>query len=360
MTKISIIIPVFNVEKYLKRCVDSILEQKNNNFEIILVDDGSTDKSPEICDLYADQYSNVLVIHKVNSGPSDARNAGLDLATGEWVMFVDSDDYVRNDCFEKILRSLSNRVDLLIFGSSFFDETGQLIKQSTLDNSTFVLYGEQQKLDFVIQQLLMCKVGWEVWGKVFKRNLIEKYQLRFPKNIMIAEDQLFCVCYCMHSSLINIIKDHLYCYTVRQNSIMSDYGKRNNISTISRLSKYGYDHCLTFEEECKIFIKEYPIINYQILDVEFRRLEKLYGYSRKDFRSIILSSKHTDYLMDQFKGLIKNRKTLIKYFGMHKSMRIESDIRYYLNGCYFSSIIRNRVLRFMTPFIMKFDRKRDP
>lgn len=101
---ISIIVPVYNVEKYLKECIDSVISQTYKNLEIILVDDGSTDKSGEICDEYSKKDSRIKVIHKENGGLSDARNVALDIAKGEYIGFVDSDDYVEKDMFETLYK----------------------------------------------------------------------------------------------------------------------------------------------------------------------------------------------------------------------------------------------------------------
>ena len=109
---ISVIIPVYKAEEYLERCVDSVLAQTYSNLEIILVDDGSPDNSGQICDRYAEKDSRVKVIHKKNGGVSSARNAGLDVATGEFVAFVDSDDFIAPDMYEKLMVSLSSGSDL--------------------------------------------------------------------------------------------------------------------------------------------------------------------------------------------------------------------------------------------------------
>lgn len=106
--KVSIIIPVYNVEKYLERCVNSVLKQTYKNVEIILVDDGSPDGSPGICDRYASEYNTVKVLHKANEGLGLTRNAGLRLATGDYVMFVDSDDYIKENTIEKVLNAIVN------------------------------------------------------------------------------------------------------------------------------------------------------------------------------------------------------------------------------------------------------------
>ena len=106
MEKISIIIPIYNVKEYLKRCVDSVLNQSYKNIEVILIDDGSTDGSEKICDEYAKKDKRVVVVHQKNSGVSASRNKGIELATGKYIGFVDSDDYIHKDMFEKLYNSL--------------------------------------------------------------------------------------------------------------------------------------------------------------------------------------------------------------------------------------------------------------
>ena len=112
MKKISVIVPIYNTEKYLKRCFDSILSSTYENLEVILVDDGSPDNSGKICDEYAARDSRIRVIHKKNGGLSSARNAGLDIATGDYVTFVDSDDYIASDIYEKLVACMIDGVDI--------------------------------------------------------------------------------------------------------------------------------------------------------------------------------------------------------------------------------------------------------
>ena len=114
LEKISVIVPVYKVEKYLKRCVESIVQQTYQNIEIILVDDGSPDRCPEMCDEYARRDARIKVIHKSNGGLSDARNVGLRIATGEFILYVDSDDYIELDACERLLKGMKKGVDLVV------------------------------------------------------------------------------------------------------------------------------------------------------------------------------------------------------------------------------------------------------
>ena len=179
--KISVIVPVYNVEKYLNKCVESIVNQTYTNLEIILVDDGSPDNCPQMCDEWAKKDNRIKVIHKKNGGLSSARNAGLGMVSGAYVTFVDSDDWIDNDALEKMLRSAhKNKADIVSAG--FYFETLEcthnqiLTEQSYMDN------------DIVIN-LLMDNIRPEVCGKLYRFRLI--CDLRFDENIKYAEDLPF-------------------------------------------------------------------------------------------------------------------------------------------------------------------------
>lgn len=181
MPSVSVIVPVYNVEKYLRRCVDSVLAQTLTDFELILVDDGSTDGSPAICDEYARGDTRVKVIHQKNAGVSAARNAGLDAARGEYVAFVDSDDYVDERYLEKLL---APGCDLCICGAKIILEDG--IVQSYISPQAEVCDMSPEK----ITQFLESNYRTYVWGKVFGKKLIDSCELRFDTNIYHSEDAL--------------------------------------------------------------------------------------------------------------------------------------------------------------------------
>ena len=149
---ISVIVPVYNVEKYLRKCVDSIVNQTYKNLEIILVDDGSPDNCGKICDEFAEMDNRVMVIHKENGGLSSARNAGLDIATGEYITFVDSDDYIENDTYEKVVVAINKfDSDLIFFREKSVDESGKTIYINGDTPS-----GEIFEIFAVFYKLLIC------------------------------------------------------------------------------------------------------------------------------------------------------------------------------------------------------------
>ena len=135
---VSVIIPVYNVEKYLKECIDSVLNQTYDNFEIILVDDGSTDSSGKICDEYSSKDARITVIHKKNEGQSVARNKGIERSSGDWLYFPDSDDYIADDMFETLLKkAVTEKADIVIFDAYSFSDDGGKVRQSYISKKDY-------------------------------------------------------------------------------------------------------------------------------------------------------------------------------------------------------------------------------
>lgn len=176
---LSIIIPVYNVKPFLHRCVDSVLAQTYSNIEIILVNDGSTDGSEEVCRNYSKQ-KNVVLVEQKNSGQSAARNAGLDIAKGEYIAFLDSDDYIEKDMYSKLIFILEKyKTDISACASQNEDINGRVLKPKSYTNEVRIIYRETLLGDLYCNQ----NARSEVWNKVFRRNLI--------KNIRFKENQIF-------------------------------------------------------------------------------------------------------------------------------------------------------------------------
>lgn len=207
MPKVSVIVPVYNAEAYVARGIDCILAQGFMDFELILVDDGSSDGSGSICDKYADRDSRVKVIHQENAGVSAARNAGLKAAQGEWVTFVDSDDLVL-DCF---LESLVNaaakddRIDLAYCGYAIID-SGASIK--SYKSGAYVGQEPMHELLSKTNLLFRCSP----WAKLFRRSIITDNGLQFDVNLSISEDRLFLYNYLVHVRGIAVTSQVGYLY----------------------------------------------------------------------------------------------------------------------------------------------------
>ena len=180
---ISIIVPIYNVEKYLRKCIDSIIGQTYKDIQIILVNDGSPDGCPQICDEYAEKDSRIIVIHQVNSGVSVARNAGLKVATGEYIGFVDADDFVALDMYENMVKVLErDDTDLVICGYDYVDEHGNVLRAYQEKDSEIISQKECFKRYFDMPP----SIRLVIWNKLFKRELFN--DISFPQDIKGAED----------------------------------------------------------------------------------------------------------------------------------------------------------------------------
>lgn len=212
----SVIIPVYNSEGTLRRCLDSLVGQQFSDYELLIINDGSTDGSDAICREYANAYSCIRYFAKENGGVSSARNLGLEQAEGKYILFVDSDDYVSDDYFALLSHTLeSNAADLLMFGYRNFGgvstawDTGEFYENAEV--------GVAEQISSAMQQYLFSSL----WSKVFKRQIIEQHNIRFANDLVIGEDQAFIFTYAMHIRSIGSIGNHLYNVDVSDGNSLS-------------------------------------------------------------------------------------------------------------------------------------------
>lgn len=218
--KISIIVPIFNCEDYLYTCIDSLVCQSYTDIEIILVDDGSSDRSASICDYYKEQDSRIKVIHKTNGGVSSARNAGLRICNGEYILFVDADDWVDEDAYERIIKYIDGNKLLYLWNikkyvGDFIEEQPAICKRSSISEMTADLIGCEKKQNFYIRA---------IGGKVYSKKLIEN--LAFPENLYIGEDACFlldCMKQIHNMNEIEVINDCWYNYRIISTSAVRKY-----------------------------------------------------------------------------------------------------------------------------------------
>ena len=212
---ISIVVPIYNVEQYLQKCVDSLINQTYKNLEIILVDDGSPDNCPKICDEYAKQDSRIKVIHKENGGLSDARNAGMKIATGEYISFIDSDDWIKSEMVEDMYnRIIEDNSDLVSSGVLWVDEDGVEIRNATVSENC-VLNTEQAMTELINDG----KLKQHVWNKLYKADLIKN--IPFDKG-KYHEDVFWSYKVIGEAERISIEKNSYYFYVQRSESIMGE------------------------------------------------------------------------------------------------------------------------------------------
>lgn len=184
---ISVIVPVYKVEKYLHRCVDSILAQSYSDFELLLIDDGSPDNSGTICDEYAAKDSRVRVFHKENGGVSSARNLGLDNARGEWITFCDADDYVSPDWLSFYEVAITKNVDVAVQGMFHIDENGKICPKALYGQ---IAYTKEDKQKIIVELINQCVFGY-VGVKLFRKDIIIENKIFFDEESAVWEDGQF-------------------------------------------------------------------------------------------------------------------------------------------------------------------------
>ena len=214
MPKISVIVPVYKVEKYIHRCIDSILDQTFADFELVLVDDGSPDNCPAICDDYAAKDSRIRVVHKQNGGLSSARNAGVDIAVGEYILFCDSDDYVSPIWCETMLRCICEHPEAFVVSNLWKVVDGEEIPYQPVSETI-------EKTDY----FSIYKKGVSAYAvnKIYCLKILQEHNLRFDETCTFAEDVGFNAQYCALCNSCYYIGVPLYYYVQNTDGIMHTY-----------------------------------------------------------------------------------------------------------------------------------------
>lgn len=227
---VSVIVPVYNVERYLRECLDSIVKQTYKNIEVIMVDDGSKDSSGIICDEYSAKYENLQTIHKKNAGLGLARNTGLDVALGEYVYFLDSDDYISCDEIEKLVEAIKqNKVDACFAGFCAVNDEGAILRERRYKNKVY--FGKEAK-----EQLLPLMIGsspavfdsieMSAAGQLYSIKPIKEHHIRFcSERELISEDMVFNIDYMQYANgacTVNRIGNH---YRMNVNSLSHSYSE---------------------------------------------------------------------------------------------------------------------------------------
>lgn len=271
MPKVSIVVPVYNVDKYLKRCLNSLVEQTLDDIEIICVDDGSTDNSADILDKYSATYKKIKVIHEENHGVSMARNIGMDISSGDYIGFVDSDDCVSREMFLTLYNyATSYNVEIVQCESPTKGHGLELIEAS----------------DMSLKALMDFKITNSVWNKLYKREVISN--IRFPSDLRFAEDFDFVANVLIKSNRVLLIPEKLYYYETRE---LSETRSEINDEHLKGFRVYDF---LMKNSDC-IFIR------FREISESLKFLNSISGHKN-------ISKKYTDDLIKRIK---KNRKFIL-------------------------------------------------
>lgn len=221
---VSIIVPVYNAEAYLAYTIQSVLQQSYPYFELLLVNDGSTDSSAAICDEYAAQDPRIRVIHKANEGVSAARNLGLDEAAGDFIVFVDSDDLIQKRMLQKLIAAITTyRTDLAICGFERFWPDWN--NQARISPYSLVIFQSRMELASVYNKPATNMFGVSVWAKMYRRSVIEENHIRFRLDTNYEEDCLFNLDYFRYVTTTAVLRDYFYLYRQQEQSLSKGYRK---------------------------------------------------------------------------------------------------------------------------------------
>ena len=243
MTNFSVIIPVYNIEQYVRRCVDSVLQQDFADYEVILVDDGSTDQSGVLCDRLAQNHPQIRVIHKENGGLSSARNAGVKQAKGEYIWFVDGDDWIHQGALRTLYTSAQETdADLIKFGYIRVENSAQWVCKSSVAPQVYTDLTALQEEAFYYGGRYVLSA----WSHVYKRQFLQKNELCFVSEREIgSEDYLFNLQALLCAEKVAVLEDALYYYEQRMGSLTQRYKKelpRRYTQLYDRLRRYAKKH----------------------------------------------------------------------------------------------------------------------
>ena len=269
--------PIYKVEQYLDRCINSLINQTEKNIEILLVDDGSPDNCPDICDDYAKKDNRIVVIHKENGGLSDARNVGIDKATGKYIIFVDSDDYIDLDSCERLVPFTKRNVDIIV--TDGISEGGVVnLKHTGIENQ--VIYNGEE---FLKCSTISGCIPMAAWLYVYRLEFLKKNMLMFKKGIYHEDEEFTPRAILLANTVINTSVSY-YHYIIREDSITTKKDKRKNAVDL-------YETCLNLctiyddlkDLELKLCLKDLLVNKYLSLFQDGRLY--IYGseYLHKDF-----------------------------------------------------------------------------
>ena len=321
MIDVSVIIPVYNTEKYISACLDSILSQSKVSIEIIIIDDGSTDSSASICDKYAQKYDNIKTLHIENSGPATAKNKGIKLAQGNYIALTDSDDRMEPLMLHKMVNAgTKHNADIICCNYKQIDEKGH-ISHLNSTNMQYVLDHEEGLIHFFSKN----KIYSQCWTKLYKRKMLTDYQINNDPGLRTDEDFIFNIKAFTHALKTVIVDEPLYVYTHRENSLAHAYFKKNISHYIDNRIKRVQVTQDAVKNESEI-VKEWSTVHIIMYYNELLGKVALFPeyYSDKRIKQILKFIRKNRHILNKYYsicGFSKIGKMLISHLPSYLYMR---------------------------------------
>lgn len=342
--KVSVIIPCYNVEKYMEKCIDSVICQSYENIEILVVNDGSKDSTEKIGKSYEEKDSRVRLLNKENGGLSSARNEGLKYMTGEYCYFLDGDDYLDEDGIEFLVKLMEEKgADIAVGGTRCVDEKGSIFPAEPIKDKLYSIEGEKERFKFYYQIYYNYQIRYEVWNKLFKTSIIKDNGISFENNYKIfAEDICFISYYLVYTNRIAVSSKVFHNYLLRGDSIMGSLNGDSKLNNIIELIKHVDDFISAHSDD------QYLRDNYKKASMclvhdrmKWVKINKIKNEVKK------ITPENKDFLKEISYSVLGNKKEFKKEFNkiqplnrkMGESLLEESKIYLYGDKIYYYIII---------------------
>lgn len=320
--KLSVIIPVYNVEKYLKECLDSVISQNSKDIEIILIDDGSFDNSFRICDEYANKYDIIKVVHKKNEGVSIARNTGIKMAQGDYILFLDSDDMLAPKILEKIEKDIELKLDLYSY------QIQKITCDKEIVNSVF--YRKNMKEGKYLTKEFIKKYakqynGYLPWStqNVYKRDILIKNNILYPIGVIIAEDMDFFMQLTKHISTVGFYYDNIIlCRINRTGSAMTTMNPCGIEDIMKITSKYFKDESTITP---KLFANAYTSNIWKISLIDDRKRRE--SLVQKIDLKIVFNSTGVSYFLLKVIFIILGKRRTVEWLRKRQQRKMTNERR---------------------------------
>ena len=316
--KISVIIPVYNSQKYIRECLESIINQTYKNIEIIIVNDGSGDNSLEIMKKYKELDERVIIINKTNEGVSIARNVGIDVSTSDWIMFVDSDDYLQNNAVENFAKNIENDAQVILSNVYFLENNKKRIAPCSYTKKT--IFQQKNKIE-LIESIFYDNKKWKMkyaatpFAKLYNKKFLIENKIKFINNVKYGEDGLFNFLAYNYANKIVFIDSITYNYRIHTESVMKKYDS-NLIENYNKLL-IELKRVLKERHLYEIYKNEYNFFVLRQVNKFFnryffdKRTKKSYNQLNKEFQHLIETEPYKNIMYNEKINYLSAKRKLM-------------------------------------------------